>query len=182
MSAKLSHDQRVLVLRMFAEGMGYADIKREIRDQFNINMACSSIQQTCLAKKYASLVEKLRNTYLAKVKEVPIANKRYRLEDAEKLRKKINGQIDKLKLETKADKQLFIQLSGELRRVNAEAREEMEKKPQLVQQAILNMGDMSDDQLFEQKEQLIARYRRLTSGDSERISQDSGGFESEDSE
>ncbi len=180
--SKLNHDQRMFVLRMHAEGFDVPTIRKEIKEKFDIDMARSSLIGTCKAKKYKNIVEQFRNSYLAKVKEVPIANKRYRLEDSQLLREKILKEIDRVDTNTKGGKLLLIQLSGELRRVNAEAREEMEKKPQLVQQAIINMGEMSDDQLFEHKEQLIRRYRGLTGGDPIGSGTDSGSIESEDNE
>ena len=180
---KLDHDQRMFVLRMFAEGHPITAIRTEIKTRFSIGLAYPTIKQTCNAKKYQSIVEQFRNSYLAKVKEVPIANKRYRLEDAEMMRQKVLKQIDKLGTpDKKTDKLLLVTLMGELRRINAEAREEMEKKPQLVQQAVINMGEMSDEQLFKHRDSLIREYRRLTDGDSRGSSADAESFDTEDRE
>ena len=177
---KLDKDQRMFALRMHAEGYDAPSIQREIKEKFSIDIAVPSLYDTFEAKKYQSTIEYYKDQYLSKVKAVPIANKRIRLEDLERERQRIIALIQKNELRTKADRGEYIQLIGELRRLIDTAREEMEKKPHLIQQVSLTMGDISDDSLHTRKQELINKLRGLEGRGALGVDPDTGGTEPTD--
>jgi len=177
---KLDNDQRMLVLRMHAEGVGPSVIVKELKDSHDIDIALSSIIDTCKAKKWQPRIKEFKDKYLADVRAVPIANKRIRIDDLERERLRLIRLIDKNPRKTKSDITQHLQLVAELRRLSDTAREEMEKKPNLFQNVVLGMGDMSDEALHERKRELINRFKSSTRGRITGADADSGGIESED--
>ena len=158
MHKKLSHDQRMFVLRMSGEGYRLADIQRELNSKYNISLHHESIKSTCEAKINQPFVQQFRESYLARVKEVPIANKRIRVDDLEKVRKKIIEQIEKNPMETAKQKSEFLLMTNRLERVIEQAREEMEKKPQLIASVAVNeFTSLSDAELLRRKDSLIQK-------------------------
>jgi len=174
---KLNQDQRITVLRMFGEGMDSGAIKREVGGRFGITISATAILQTCRAKKNQSFVNSFRETYLAKVRDVPIANKRIRMDDLEKERVRLNKMIESNPLKSKSEKLEYLRVASELRRMIDTAREEMEKKPHLIQQAVMNFAELSDEQLHARKDELLREARRLSGKDAGRSYRDSESFE-----
>jgi len=180
MERKLNNDQRMYVLRMHAEGIGSTEITKEIKKRFDISIYPSSIIHTCNSKCNEPHIKAFRESYLAKVKSVPIANKRYRMDDLEKERKRLNVIIEKNPLKTRADKSLYLQCTAELRRIIDTAREEMEKKPHLFQNVNVAMGEVNDTTLEHRRQELIGKLRRTLGGGTSRAPADTSGAESED--
>jgi hypothetical protein len=164
-NVKLDNDQRMFALRMYGEGMDSGEIRKEIKDRFDISITTSAILQTCRAKCNQPFVANFREAYMARIREVPIANKRIRLDDMEKLRKKLMSLIDSNPLKTKSDKSEFIAVSGRLNQIEAEAREEMERKPHFFQNVVVGMGDMSDEALHKRKQEIIRKIMKAEEND-----------------
>lgn len=179
-NSKLNQDQRMFQLRMFAEGYPIIKIRDEIKLKYNIDIRANAIYENCHAQKWQPYVNHFREEYLAKVKAVPIANKRIRIDDLEKDRLRLDRLINSCPEKTRADKNNLISLIGERRRLLVEAREEMEKKPHIFTNInALGMGDMSDEGLHQRKQELIAKFRKVDDRGASRVDPDSGGIESE---
>ena len=181
--SKLSRDQRMLVLRMYAENYTPTEIKRELYSQHNISIHINSIQSTCKAERNKPFVENFRQMYLNRIKDEPIANKRIRINDMEKMRKKLMDMIDHLPVKTKSQR---LELSSHVKRLTElfnTAREEMEKKPSLVAGVVVgDMSERSDEDLQSRKQELVGKVINSLRGGSRRIESDPEGAESEDSE
>lgn len=159
--SKLTHDQRMQVLRMYGEGYRYADIQRQLKIDFGISLHHESIRSTCDAKINQPFIERFRAAYLNKVSEVPIANKRVRIDDLEKVREKILRVIDKNPLETQKQRNEFLAFSSRLVAVVQQAREEIEKRPEIMNTFSVNeFSDMSDEDLQKTREELLAKVRQ----------------------
>ena len=178
---KLDNDQLHLTLRMFAEGYSIPNIRKELSTKFNINISRQSILLKCEAKGNQQFIKDYRETYLAKVREVPIANKRIRIDDLEMVRTRLIKLLKENKCENKSQKAEYLTLSRELRALVESAREEMERKPHLISNTILNMNEVSDGQLHSRKEELVRKAQRVIGGGASRIDPDRGGIEPEDS-
>lgn len=159
--SKLTHDQRMLALRMYGEGYRFADIQRQLKIDFGISLHHESIRSTCDAKVNQPFIEKFRAAYLSRISEVPIANKRIRINDLEEVRDKILKVIKKNPLETTKQRTEFLALSGRLIAVLEQAREETEKKPELMPNFSVNeFSTMSDEELRASHAELLAKVRR----------------------
>jgi len=178
-ASKLTNDQRMLVLRLHAEGMMPSVILKELKEEHDVSITIHAVINTCKAKKHQPRIKEFKDKYMAEVRSVPIANKRIRMDDLERERMRILRLIDKNPRKSKSDVSQYLQLVAELRRISDVAREEMEKKPHLFQNVVLGMGDMSDEALHRRKKELISRYTASTRGRTTGIDPDSGGTESE---
>ena len=147
---KLTEAQRLIAVRMAAEFMSFSEVTVEIKRLFNIEVDPTSIRDIVHTNKWKPHYQKFRNEFLSKVKEIPIANKRIRLDDLEMMRGKLVEQIKSSG--SKIHQGRCFRRLGE---VLSLAREEVERRPQLI--AGLQIGDFSD----QSDEELIARRDRL---------------------
>jgi hypothetical protein len=176
--SKFTNDQRMLTLRMHAEGYDVGQIDKLMREEHDVKVNKQAYYDAFKTKKWQPFIKQFREEYLAKVKSVPIANKRIRMDDLERERVRINKVIKDNPLKTRADKSLYLQCVSELRRLSNTAMEEMEKKPHLFQNVVLTQGDMSDDALHRRKQELIKKFRRNDGRGVIGAEPDSGGIES----
>ena len=176
---KLTNDQRMLALRLYAEGISAVKIVKELKENHGVSVQLNSIYGTCRAKIHQPRIKEFRDKYLAEVRSVPIANKRIRMDDLERERVRLIKLIEKNKRTTRSDITQYLQLVAELRRISDIAREEMEKKPHMFQNVVIGMGDMSDEALHRRKKELLNRFNASTRGRTSGADTDSGGIESE---
>lgn len=162
--AKLTNDQRMLALRLHAEGMSDNVIVKELKEQHGVKICLNAIHQTCRSKIHQPRIKEFRDKYLAEVRSVPIANKRIRIDDLERERQRLIKLIGSNPRKTRSDITQYLQLVAELRRLSDCAREEMEKKPHMFQNVVIGMGDMSDEALHRRKQELANRFRASTRG------------------
>lgn len=161
---KLSDDQRHIALRMYAEGIGPSDISKYIKSEWSIDYTPEGVSSLVKSKVHEPFLNKCRDEYLKKIKDVPIANKRIRIDDLEKVRNKVMKALEENKCATKTEREEFRQLVRTLNDIIINAREEMEKKPNLV--PIIGLGDFSDksdDDLIAERDELIKQAERLVS-------------------
>ena len=161
---KLDNQQRMFVLRMIAEGFSPTKIKGQIKENFGICYSISAVQRLAKAAKHQPHIKKFYEDFLARIKEIPISHKRIRLDDIERERKRLVDLIKKTPTNTKQEKQLYIQLTGELRKLIESARDEMENKPYLVQNTLIDLSEKTDGELITRKQELIREFRRLNAG------------------
>lgn len=158
---KLTHDQRMMALRMYGEGHRYADIQRQLKIDFGISLHHESIRSTCDSKVNQPFIEKFRAAYLSRISEVPISNKRIRIDDLEEVRGRILKVIKKNPLETTKQRSEFLALSGRLISVLQQAREETEKRPELMASFTVDeFSTMSDEELMVKRSELLAKVKR----------------------
>lgn len=155
---KLNHEQRMFMLKMGSEGYTAGEIAKQIKAEFNIDITMGSIRVGLRSKKWQPFVERFREEYLVKVKSVPIANKRIRIDDLEKNRLKLVKMVDDNPAKTKSDRAELLMIIRRLNETICVAREEMENKPNMIQQISLSSySNMSDEELQRRKEVLIAK-------------------------
>lgn len=181
-AAKINDEQRLTILRMCGEGMKLREISKYAKEEWNIDYSISAIHQMAKAKRHQPHLKKFRDDYLKRIKDVPIANKRTRIDDLEKVRVKIMNLIDENKCETKAQKDEFRNFTRTLNDVIINAREEMEKKPQLISGLGLvgDFSDKSDDDLIRERDEILKQADRLIAGRTPENSGDSEGIKAED--
>lgn len=181
MTAKIDDEQRMLILRMYAEGHMPKEISKYAKTVWDIDYKAETISILVKKDRYQSDVKKFREDYMRRVKEVPIANKRIRIDDLEKVRIKIMGQIESNSLITKTEKEEFRYLVRSLNDTIINAREEMEKKPFLIAGVLGDFSDKSDDELIAEREEILKKVGRLIPGELIETSGTSEGIEQSDS-
>ena len=146
--------------------------REEVYTKFAIQMHPDSMLATCKAKKHQDIIKRFREKYLSDVRAVPIAHKRVRLDDLEKVRKKVLQVMESNPLETASQREEYAVYVGRLKMIEDAAREEMERKPQLIAAlGIEGYREYSDEDLSRRKDELIREaevsLRRATSGTGE---------------
>ena len=165
---QLGQEERMFVLKLWAEGWSAIEIGRELQEQYNIKHTRQSLYELCKEEENQIYIDEFREKYFESVKVVPIANKRVRLDCLERSRKLLMKMLDVLCIDgrkstdgiPKSENQRS-QILMVIRRMNevlSFAREEMEGKSHILQQ--FNYGNfpgMSDSQLQKRKEEIIAK-------------------------
>lgn len=155
---KLNHEQTLFMLRLFAEGCTQGEVAKEVFDQYGIECHPKSLWQKSKSKKWQPYYDRFREDYLARVKAVPIAHKRIRIDDLEKSRQKLLEMIDKGNIDSKQSRNEMLMIIRRLNETICVAREEMENKPQMIQQVSVGaFSSLSDEELQKRKEMLIAK-------------------------
>ena len=155
---KMTRDQRVLIYRLHAEGFSEDQIQEEMKVNQGIDIPGTTLHLAIAAKKARPYIEKFKEDYLAKVKAVPIANKRIRLDDLETTRLKLQKMIEKTPIETKQQRAELLMMMRRLNETICVARDEMENKPMMIQQvSVSELRDFSDEALQKRKDELIGK-------------------------
>lgn len=151
---KGGEEQALHVLKMFAEGFKIGEICESMQLSFAV------VNGICKEEGNKEFLDQYRKNYMARVMDVPIANKRIRVDDLEKTRKRLLSCLDKLQdTDIKENCNVIRQLVAVLER----AQNEMEQRPMLIAQIVSGYNDfgaLNDDQLFEQREKLLALAQR----------------------
>lgn len=161
--AKLSDDQRVNVFRMYAEGVGPQEISKFIKENWGITYQPDSVSSVVKTERAKPYLKQFKEEYLNRVKEVPIANKRIRVDDLEKVRVKLMKLLNENTCETKAQREEFRFLCRTLNDTIINAREEMEKKP-FINLGLGDFSDKSDDELIAERNDILKKVGRLIPG------------------
>jgi len=159
--SKFNEEQRILVCKMYAEGMGGTEISRFIKSEWGIDYKPTSVKELAEREKNKPIVKKFRDEWMARVRDVPIANKRVRVEDLEYVRLRVMDLIRSNECENKTQKEEFRNLVKTLNEIIVNAREEMEKKPFLMV-GLGDFGDKTDDELIAERDEILRQAERLT--------------------
>lgn len=173
---KLSPEQRMLVLRKYAEMAEPAEISLWIKDSFNIDYKTSSISSLVQTPTAKPVIAKFKEDWMRRVKEVPIANKRIRIEDLEYIRVKLMKLIKDNLCDSKGQKEEFRHQVKTLNEIILNAREEMEKKP-FITIGLGDFSDKSDDELIAERDEILKQAERLVKGSVIEISHTPNGVE-----
>lgn len=181
--AKLNDEQRIILVRMHAEGMAPKDMVAHIKNEWNIDFTSEGVGVVVRAKKFEGHLKRFREDYLKKIKDVPIANKRIRIDDLERIRKKVMKALEENPCETKQQKEEFRFFVRTLNDTIINAREEMEKKPQLIAGLGLlgDFSDKSDDELIAERDEILRQANRLVPGGTSESDRHSEGTQGTDS-
>ena len=153
-NSKLGEKTILRVCKMHAEGW------KNIHISETTELAPSTIRGIVTEADNKQFIDEYRKQYMGAVYDVPVANKRIRLDDIEKLRVRLLGE---LLLAESGDVQTVCKLARELIGALERAQNEMEQKPFVIQQIIAGynaFGRLSDEQLYEEREKLIEVARR----------------------
>lgn len=163
MERKLNDEQRLLVFKMYAEGIGAPEMSKWIKENWDIVYQPDSIYSVVRTERAQPYLKKFKEQYLARVKEVPIANKRIRVDDLELIRLKTVKLLKENPCETKAQREEFRFMVRTLNDTISNAREEMEKKP-FINLGLGDFTDKTDDELIAERNELLKNAERLVRG------------------
>ena len=152
--SKISESKIMTVLKMHAEGWKYADIC------VTTELSYQSVHGLITEVSNKPFIDDFRRSYMARVMDVPIANKRIRLDDLETARLRLLGELKNI-----AEGEIS-KMSNVIRRlveVLERAQNEMEQRPIYLAQIVSgynSYGRLSDEELYEKREQLLRLAQR----------------------
>ena len=155
---ELPIDDKMFILQLHGEGAAFERIRQEAEAKFEEKFTPSRVKVICLAPENQVFVERFRDKYLAEVKSVPIANKRIRLDDFQRMRNKLFDMADTVDVYAKDGKNEILKIFQRINDILSAVRDEMEGKPWLLQQInITELSNLTDDELQKRKEVIIAK-------------------------
>lgn len=150
---KVGEEKALRVLQMYAEGRSYT----EIGEVCELSYAVVKGLTTEVGNK--QFVDQFRKNYMARVMEVPVANKRIRLDELEGLRVKVAKLLEGAGENVSVVCKLVREMLGVLER----AQNEMEVRPLLLAQIVAGyneFGALSDEKLYERRMELLRLAQR----------------------
>lgn len=167
----LSQNELAFVYKKAVEGYNASAIARSVNklpSRKEKEAISKELMETFLDRHdVEEIVSKRRLEYVKAIRILPIADKKNRLFDLEKMRKKFERVISHL-IEPGADinnreTQQLIKASNMMIQILNAARDEMEHRPNLAVGVTINQGDLSeltDEQLAQQRSELLSRAQR----------------------
>lgn len=158
----LSDEQRVEVYKLHAEGLINSEIVKYLADAYGVSITAPSIFKILHTETAKVQIKRFREDYIKRVKDVPMANKRIRLDDLQIIRDKLMKQIKGNPCETKAQRDEFRRDSRSLSEIVNSSRDEMEKKVNLVPGfgVIGDFEDKTDEQLIAERDELVRQAEK----------------------
>lgn len=154
----IPEDLKTFVLQCAGEGNTPTEIIQILCARKKVNVPVEKVETFCSSEDNKHSIERFRELYLARLNDVPIANKRLRLNDLQKVRDKLFNLLNEIDVKTKVGRNEMIVIFRRINETLAVARDEMEGK--FVQQNFVNITEfsgLSDDELQYRKDILIAK-------------------------
>jgi len=156
----LTEEQRLMIYRLFAEFRRPSKVITILKETHGIDVTASMVRDMCRDVSAIPYIQRFRDEFLVRVKEVPVANKRVRVDALQtvldELMEYMDGKVGPDGNGLDMNELLMIH-----RRINetlAQAREEIEGKPTIMQQFnVTQFSNLSDDELQRRKEEIIAK-------------------------
>ena len=157
--SRICEDKIMMVLKMHAEGWAPKDICE------TMELAYTTVHGLIVEPTNKAFIDDFRRGYMARVMDVPVANKRIRLDDLELARVRLLAELKGIEDGEIAP---VCRVIRNLVEVLERAQNEMEQRPIYLAQIVSGyneFGRMSDEQLYEKRQQLLAVAQRSLTKD-----------------
>lgn len=152
--SKVAEPKIMTVLKMHAEGWAPKDIC------VTTELSYPSVHGLITEPSNKAFIDDFRRGYMARVMDVPVANKRIRLDDLETARVRLLAELAKI---PQGEISKFSNVIRRLVEVLERAQNEMEQRPIYLAQIVSgynSYGRLSDEELYEKREQLLRLAQR----------------------
>ena len=177
---KLNTPQRIECVKMRAEFCTLSEIVEYLKETYKIEMTEHGVKAAVEAEKHKKVFKDFREKYYAGMKEVPIANKRIRLDNMDRAREKLMKLIEKNKCEDSSDKKELMYSISTLMDTLKRGQDEMEKKGTMIPSQGDEYSDKSDDELIARGAELLKSAEKFVRGGTSGIRSDTEETPSED--
>ena len=175
----LSPESLHILLRMAGEGHSPTDIWRYFEAENIPHPTRQAIDQLTRSAVHQITIKDYKEAFMGRVMDIPIANKRVRIDDLEKVRTRLIRTMENLinKEHRISDKKVskYLSLAKRLKEIIDSARDEIEKKP-LIQLNQTNITTL--EELREHEKSINDRLLQLHAGGI-RLSSEGEGEDSE---
>lgn len=178
----LTEEHKMFMFQSYGHGVALGNIKERLVAKFKIDVTEDTINNLCTQEDNRVYVDRYQQEYMARTKDVPLANKRVRLDEYQMMRDRLVEIAHDLDASTKSGRQEILMVFKRLNELLCAAREEMEGKPS--HQNFINiteLSNLSDEELQRRKEVLIAKALGTYSEGNIRIREAGQGAEATDS-
>ena len=153
-----------MVYRLWAEWREPGRIVEYCQQEWGKEVSEELIRKVCRTRVGKLMVERFRMEFLQSVRDVPIANKRVRLDALEATRVKLQEMIEMLTTVNEGDRHDLLMCMRRMNETICVAREEMEARPTIVNQIgqVNQYSGLSDDEIMQRREKIIEKIRSGT--------------------
>lgn len=174
-------EERIEIYKLVAEGYTvdetFAVLKHTCKSRSQISR--NAIIQALGHPEARVFIAKFRNDFVTSLKNIPLADKKARLHDLERLRSRAMNYFITLNPEkSKVQHRYFNDILRRLLEIIDIARMEMDQKPNLSVGININKGEegeLTDEQLKAERAAIIRRAQRYTDSTAAQIDEDSEG-------
>ena len=160
---KLSAEGRNIVFRMYAEGNKIPDIVKYLDENNHSRPGARALSVLVKNACNQPAIEKYRRIYYSKITEVPIANKRARLDVIQKTVDTLKATMDKMiKADGSVKDKEFNKVMTLIKRVDdmlSNAHNEMEQRPGALFELTQNFGDtaLTDEEVIVEERNILTK-------------------------
>ncbi len=156
-SGVMDEKEKDAIIKLYAHNSTPHQIRHFVSENMKLNISVETIFKVVQAPESAKSLRKYRNEYYMKIMEVPISNKRVRLDNMEEVRVKIMEDIHANDVVDAG----FRENVKVLNSVFTTARNEIEGNPNMVANITINdFSEKSDEELREMRRELIDQAKR----------------------
>jgi len=162
---KLTPEGLQLTLRMYAEGLTTTEIVKYLEENKMPHPTRQAINDLVKSAIHQATINEFREAFMARVMDIPIANKRVRIDDLELMRKRLKKSMEAfISTEGKVNiKKVskYLSMAKRLKEIIDSARDEIEKKP-LIQVSQTTITSL--EELKEHEKSITNRLLQLSAG------------------
>lgn len=165
-SDRLTRDERMKIYQWSGEGYSAREICKmynKARDTGTPSIRIPGVEKILCLPEAHKFVSQFRLAFLKDIKQIPISEKKVRLDDLEKLRQRLMYIVNNLNLERSTkDISKFLAVSKRAIEVIDTARNEMEQRPGLsigINTGGDDLSELTDEQLQQQRSEILSRAR-----------------------
>lgn len=184
---RLTRDERMAIYKWAGEGFSVKEICRLTNSgrPGGARLRASTVERVLGMPEAHKFVAKFQTEFLKTVKDVPVAEKKVRLNDIEKIRQRLMHVIDNSRIDrSKEELHKFLVCSRRMVELIDLARNEVEKVPGMTIGIGIggrgDIGELTDEQLRVQREELLRKARIIVEQRTSEIDGDTEGDEGAD--
>ena len=157
-----SPDSYTLALRLWAEGYTPNMIAKRFEKEGKDHPSVASIAEMMKRKSNQEAIRQFKEVYYSRIMDVPVANKRHRLDvinkTVEEIRNTLTTLVQSGKIK-KSSRKEYLSLAKRLTELLQRSQEELEKKPNLQVNVISETK--TDEELIKYERRIDEELRRL---------------------
>lgn len=167
-SDRLTRDERIKIYQWSGEGYSAREICKmfnKARDPKTPSIRVPGVEKILALPEAHKFVSQFRLSFLKDIKQIPISEKKVRLDDLEKIRQRLMYIINSIRVDqSPKEVSKFLTVTKRVIEVIDLARNEMEQRPGLsigINTGGDELSELTDEQLQQQRAEILNRARHV---------------------